>query len=109
MIPSQDGIMGTLSEKTMADLISRRDLLLKNIFKTIFNHLSPEDSTPSEISREESLLQYFQSPLHSYPLLQEMPLDMLIAEAQVRGIPTDGRSKNEIARDIFLKIESVPR
>lgn len=58
-----------------------------------------------EKRREENLLQYFDSPLHSYPLLNEMPLDMLIAEARAKGIITEGRSKNEIARDLFLNIE----
>jgi hypothetical protein len=36
-----------------------------------------------------------------------MPLDMLLADAQAHGIPTEGRSKNDIARDLFLKIEST--
>lgn len=58
-----------------------------------------------EKRREENILQYFDSPLHSYPLLNEMPLDMLIAEARAKGITTEGRSKNEIARDLFLNIE----
>lgn len=57
-----------------------------------------------EKRREENLLQYFDSPLHSYPLLNEMPLDMLIAEARAKDITTEGRSKNEIARDLFLNI-----
>lgn len=34
-----------------------------------------------------------------------MPLDMLITEARAKGITTEGRSKNEIARDLFLNIE----
>jgi hypothetical protein len=91
----------------MSDLISRRDLFVKKIFHTIFSRLSPGDSSSPEARRQESLRQYFQSPLHSYPLLQEMPLDMLISEAQAQGIRTEGRSKNEIARDLFLKIENT--
>ena len=58
-----------------------------------------------EKRREQNLLQYFDSPLHSYTLLNEMPMDMLIAEALAMGIATEGRSKNEIARDLFLNIE----
>jgi len=93
----------------MSDLISRRDLFSTKIFQTIFKHQSPEDLSLPEKRREESLLQYFDSPLHSYPLLNEMPLDMLIAEARVQGIPTGGRSKNEIAKALFLKIDSLHR
>jgi len=87
----------------MTDLISRRDLLSKKILKMIFSPLPPENSLSPEAYRKENILSYFQSPLYSYPLLQEMPLDMLIAEAQAQGIPTEQRSKNEIARDLFLK------
>jgi hypothetical protein len=47
---------------------------------------------------------YFSSPLTSYPLLQEMPMDMLLMEAQKRGVPTEGRSKNDVAADIFLRV-----
>lgn len=91
----------------MSDLISRRDLFSTKIFQTIFNHQSPRDSSLIEKRRKENLLQYFDSPLHSYPLLNEMPLDMLIAEARAKGITTEGRSKNEIARDLFLNIEFI--
>jgi len=91
----------------MSDLISRRDLFSTKIFQTIFNHQSSRDSSLMEKRREENLLQYFDSPLHSYPLLNEMPLDMLIAEARAKGITTEGRSKNEIARDLFLNIEFI--
>ncbi len=31
-----------------------------------------------------------------------MPWDLLIAEAEMRNIPIEGRDKNAIARDLFL-------
>jgi hypothetical protein len=31
-----------------------------------------------------------------------MPWDLLVAEAETRGIPVEGRDKNAIARDLFL-------
>jgi len=49
---------------------------------------------------------YFASPLTSYPLLQEMPMDMLLAEAHSRGISTQGRSKRDIAAEIFVGARS---
>ncbi|GEM_PF-569851 len=105
LISSRNEIRGSFTGEMMSDLISRRDLFSTKIFQTIFNHQSSHDSSIMEKRREQNLLQYFDSPLHSYPLLNEMPIDMLIAEARSRGIATEGRSKNEIARDLFLKIE----
>jgi hypothetical protein len=32
-----------------------------------------------------------------------MPWDLLVTEAEMRGIPIEGRDKNDIARDLFLK------
>jgi hypothetical protein len=46
---------------------------------------------------------YFASPLTSYPLLQEMPMDMLLDEARRREIPTENRSKCDIAADVFRR------
>jgi len=80
----------------MTDRISRRELFTGKIFRTLRGKEGAEDR------RIESLEAYFRSPLHSYPLLQEMPWDLLVAEAKSRGIPIEGRSKNDIARDLFL-------
>jgi len=80
----------------MTDRISRRELFTGKILRTLRGKEGAEDR------RSESLEAYFRSPLHSYPLLQEMPWDLLVAEAKSRGIPIEGRSKNDIARDLFL-------
>ena len=45
---------------------------------------------------------YLSSPLYSYALLSEMPWDMLVEEAQRRGIPYEGRSKMEVVRELFV-------
>jgi hypothetical protein len=86
----------------MSDRISRRDMFTREILKLFFNLASTKTLNEEELHRE-SLEQYFKSPIHSYPLLQEMPWDLLVTEAEMRGIPIEGRNKNDIARDLFLK------
>jgi hypothetical protein len=86
----------------MSEKISRRQFLSGAIFKKLWENVASEPRSP-EARRQDSLRQYFRSPLSSYPLLQEMPWEMLLAEARARGIPTAGRSKNAIARDLFLQ------
>jgi hypothetical protein len=86
----------------MSYRISRRDMFTGKIIKLFLNLASTKTLDEEELKRE-SLEQYFKSPIHSYPLLQEMPWDLLVAEAEIRGIPIKGREKNDIARDLFLK------
>ena len=85
----------------MSDRISRRDMFTREILKLFFKLASTKTVDEEELKRER-LEQYFKSPIHSYPLLQEMPWDLLIAEAEMRNIPVEGRDKNAIARDLFL-------
>ena len=85
----------------MSDRISRRDMFTREMLKLFFKLTSTKTVDEKELKRE-SLEQYFKSPIHSYPLLQEMPWDLLIAEAEMRNIPVEGRDKNAIARDLFL-------
>jgi hypothetical protein len=84
--------------------ISRREFFDKRSLRTLLREIHTA-CAPKKDDREKELRRYFQSPLHSYPLLQEMPLEMLLDEAKARGIPTDGRGKNEIARDLFLSLD----
>lgn len=87
----------------MSDKISRRDIFTKEILRLFFNLDSAKATKEKELQRE-SLEQYFKSSIHSYPILQEMPWDLLVKEAEIRGIPVEGRDKNAIAKDLFLKV-----
>jgi hypothetical protein len=89
----------------MSDRISRRDMFTGEILKLFLKLASTKTLDEEELQRE-SLEQYFKSPIHSYPLLQEMPWDLLVKEAEIRGIPVEGRDKNTIAKDLFLKVYS---
>jgi hypothetical protein len=89
----------------MSDKISRRDIFTKEILRLFFNLASTKIPSKEELQRE-NLEQYFKSAIYSYPLLQEMSWDLLIAEAEIRGIPVAGRDKNDIARELFLKVNN---
>jgi hypothetical protein len=89
----------------MFDRISRRDMFTRKILKLFFNLVSTKTLNEEELQRE-NLEQYFKSAIYSYPLLQEIPWDLLIAEAEIRGIPVAGRDKNDIARELFLKVNN---
>lgn len=67
------------------------------------NHLNPMDEKSDLPTESERVVMqdYFSSPLYSYALLSEMPWEMLIDEAQKRGIPHEGRSKMEVVRELF--------
>lgn len=108
----------------MTDWMTRRQLLfgagwravLDGAFRTLCdvaaatrraekeNRQHPGATAPPQGPGEPAMAWYFASPLTSYPLLQEMPMDMLLMEANRRGVPTEGRSKNDIAADIFLRV-----
>jgi hypothetical protein len=91
----------------MNEQLSRREFFKKGNLSTLLREIHTACATRGD-SREKELKRYFLSPLHSYPLLQEMPLEMLLGEARARGIPTDRRSKNEIARDLFISLDNAP-
>lgn len=86
----------------MMSSITRREFLSAKSLLGIFDVFKGIQS--EEVRKRESLEQYFQSPLYSYPLLQEMPWELLLEEANKQGIPTEGRSKNDIARDVFSNV-----
>jgi len=92
----------------MSDAVSRRDFFTKEVLKLFFKKGSTEPFTEEE-NRRQSLADYFKSPLYSYPLLQEMPWDFLLAEAKAKGISVEGRTKNDIARDVFQQINETKK
>lgn len=85
---------------TLKDVISRRELLSGSVIKGLLTEWLSK--APKEETIRDSMAKYFQSPMHSYPLLQEMPWNMLLEEAERHGIAVEGRTKNDIARDLFM-------
>ncbi len=106
----------------MSGEMSRREFLSRRGLGEVFRKVTPmlgikaepeqpsatkkiqEVKEPETIAAEERTVMdgYLSSPLYSYALLSEMPWDMLVEEAQRRGIPFEGRSKMEVVREIFV-------
>ncbi len=85
----------------MDEKISRREFIRgANLKNLLINWI--EKRASDEDRKRESMQDYFRSPMYSYPLLQEMPWEMLVEEAQKHNIPTENRTKNEIAKDLFM-------
>ncbi len=90
----------------MSKMLSRRALFSLAGLNAVVRELGGKWPPDSEAvtTEQQALADYFRSPLYSYPLLQEMPYDMLAFEAEKCGIAVTGRSKNEIARDLFTQV-----
>lgn len=88
----------------MSDLLSRRELFSKNGLKKVFQMLineSDESKNQKEDNWQITLNQWSEPSVYNYALFQEFPMEMITQEAKEKGIPTDGRSKIEIARDVY--------
>jgi hypothetical protein len=79
----------------MAIYKSRRDFLKKDIFTQAFRFAREVAD-----SYEEKEADYFDSFEKCYPLLSEAG-EMLMEEALRQGIQVEGKSRLEIAREIF--------
>ena len=106
----------------MSGEMSRREFLSRRGLGEVFRKVTPMlgikveseqlDATAENqgvkesettVTEERTVMDgYLSSPLYSYALLSEMPWDMLVEEAQRRGIPYEGRSKMEVVRELFV-------
>jgi hypothetical protein len=57
----------------------------------------------AEKRREEDLTKFFSSYESSYALSLNYPDDIIFESARLAGIPTEGREKIEIVKDLFLQ------
>jgi hypothetical protein len=53
--------------------------------------------------QEDEFDEFFSSYESSYALTLAYPDEILLETARRHGIPTEGRSKNEIVKELFLK------
>ena len=91
----------------MSERITRRAFLSHEVLTGVVQKWLGESAPLPNDPTHEALTNYFRSPMYSYPLLQEMPWDMLVEEAKKKGIDVAGKSKNEIARAIFMMTEGA--
>ena len=79
-----------------------RDCLTE--MNTTINSMSiPEE--PEEEEEVEEPFDYFGSFETCYPLLSEAPFSMFVDAAERLGIEVEGKSKLELAREVFAKEE----
>jgi hypothetical protein len=86
---------------------SRRDFLTRDIFAETMRYLNEllGPYKKEDHSKEED---YFESFEKCYPLLSEAG-ELLMEEAIKQGIPTEGKTKLEIAKEIFSTQKSMER
>lgn len=78
--------------------MKRRDFFTKGC-PSYFYKLGSAFIETSEINKEEK--DYFESFETCYPLLAEVPMDMMIQAAEKIGIPTENKTKITLAREIY--------
>jgi len=90
------------------EIMSRRDLFSPKVFNNIWSTIFEK----KESDNYNFINEHFQSSLYSYPALQELPWEMTLEEAQQNGVNTEGRSRNDIVKDLYeiiLKKGSIER
>jgi len=81
----------------------RRDFFKDLILEMVNDFLDEMSAGSRESSREAH--NYFDSFESCYPLISEAG-DMLSEEAEKKGITTEGKSKHDIARELFSEREA---
>lgn len=85
-------------DKSKRQLFSKK-LLLREVGKVI----TAFESGIREVEEEENFERFFDSYESSYALTLAYPDDILIETARREGIPTDGREKIDIVKELFQK------
>ena len=82
---------------------SRRAFFRGFVEETLARTLGAFQSGLEEKRREEDLEAFFSSYESSYALSLNYPDDIILESARMAGIPTEGREKIEIVKDLFLQ------
>jgi len=78
----------------------KRDFLTRQILANTFQFINKMADQSAEVGPVVKDKDYFESFETCYPLLSEAG-EMLIEEAIRMGIPIEGKSRQEIAKEIF--------
>jgi len=79
---------------------NRRSFLKEDIFLKLISFFEDVATSYREGNKQKKE-DYFESFESCYPLLSEAPMEFLLDAAEKKGIETKGKSKLEIARELF--------
>jgi hypothetical protein len=82
---------------------SRRSFLTQYFFRQVKHCLKGFGDGLEEVERKSDFDRFFESYESSYALTLAYPDDILIETARMHDIATEGRSKIEIAKELFEK------
>ncbi|MEN8781583.1 MAG: hypothetical protein ABF292_10755 [Desulfobacterales bacterium] len=81
----------------------RRHFFTKCLTRQIGKIVQGFEAGVAEARRKEEFDKFFSSYESSYALTLAYPDDILIETAQRNGIATEGRDKNDIVKELFVK------
>ena len=86
----------------------RRHFFTKCLTRQIGKIVQGFEAGVAEARRKEEFDKFFSSYESSYALTLAYPDDILIETAQRNGIATEGRDKNDIVKELFVKKGARP-
>lgn len=91
----------------MADL-ERRRFFSRYLVKQAADVVDAFKQGSLEAEKKASFDRYFDTYESCYALALAYPDDLIIETARLHGIPTDGREKKDIVKELFLKASWGP-
>jgi hypothetical protein len=82
---------------------NRRAFFKGLLHEVVSGTLGAFQSGMEEKKREEGLEAFFSSYESSYALSLNYPDDIILESARMAGIPTEGREKIDIVKDLFFQ------
>jgi hypothetical protein len=83
--------------------VSRRHFITRGLLRQVAGILAGFEEGRIEAERKETFDRYFDSYESCYALVLAYPEDVLLETARRHGVPTEGREKKEIVKDLFRK------
>jgi hypothetical protein len=86
----------------MADT-NRRGFFKRGFLKQVADIAVGFQEGMAAVDRKDSFERFFESDESCYALTLAYPDDLLLETARLHGIPTEGRDKKEIVKELFMK------
>jgi hypothetical protein len=82
---------------------SKRQFFKQGLLKQVAEMVAGFQEGMEKADRRDEFERFFESDESCYALTLAYPDELLLETAKLHGIPTEGRNKKEIVRELFLK------